>query len=152
MSKTLRYRLFKIGSMPERLRAEIENDQVLFFEEGMPVTVRRRGTAPGFKGGATGAFSGAFAITDQRIIASISSTVMVDASYDEKDAHGAEASLAEDGLHVVIDASIHPRCTGEIRMHFKQEFSKEELARFPRRQLTFQFPLDKVPKMFGVRI
>ncbi|MBI3762578.1 MAG: hypothetical protein HY260_12060 [Chloroflexi bacterium] len=150
MPKTLRYRLFKIGAMPETLRAEIKNDQLLFVEEGVAVTVRRKGSAPGFKGGGWGAFSGAFAITNQRIVASISSTVVVNAPYSGKDASGAEMSLAGDGLHVAVDASIHPRCTGEIRMHFKQEFSEEELARFPQRRLAFQFPVDLVPKMFGV--
>ncbi|HYW72748.1 MAG TPA: hypothetical protein VE961_17115, partial [Pyrinomonadaceae bacterium] len=82
MSKTLRYRLFKSGAMPESLRAEINNEQVLFFDEGISVTVRRRGTAPGFRGGATGKFSGALAITDRRVVATISQTTMVDAAYD----------------------------------------------------------------------
>src|SRR6266542_666314 len=117
MPKTLRYRLFKTGAMPPALRAEINNEQILFFDEGIPVTVRRRGTAPGFSGGGTGRFSGAFAVTDRRIVASISKTVMVDAPYDMKEAQGAEASLSEDGVHVKVDASIHPRCTGEIQMH-----------------------------------
>lgn len=150
MSKTLRYRLFKIGAMPEALRAEIKNDQLLFVEEGVAVTVRRKGSGPGFKGGAIGIFSGAFAVTNQRIVASISSTVMVNAPYAGKDASGAEVSLAEDGLHVAVDASIHPRWTGEIQMHFKQNFSETELARFPCRKILFQFPADLVPKMFGV--
>src|SRR5438552_9000409 len=120
MPKTLRYRLFKTGAMAPALRAEINNEEILFFDEGIAVTVRRRGTAPGFSGGGTGRFSGAFAVTDRRIVASISKTVMVDASYDAKETQGAEASLAEDGLHIKVDASIHPRCTGEIQMHFKQ--------------------------------
>src|SRR5947199_3441240 len=111
MPKTLRYRLFKAGAMPEALRAVIKNEQVLFSGEGLPVTVRRRGSAPGFTGSGTGRFSGAFAVTDKRIVASISQTVMVDASYDLKEARGAEASLNEDGLHVKVDANVHPACT-----------------------------------------
>jgi len=134
------------------LRAEIKNEQVLFLEEGIAVTVWRRGTAPGFRGGGTGRFSGAFAITDRRIVASISKTVMVDASFEVKEAPGAEASLAEDGLHVKVDASIHPRCSGEIEMHFKHEFTNEHLSRFPHSRVSFNFPVELVPKIFGVPV
>jgi hypothetical protein len=150
MSKTLRYRLFKVGALPENLRTEIQNDEVMLLEEGIPVTVRRHGTAPGFRGGGVGSFSGAFAVTNRRLVASISKTVVMDASCDTKDAKGAEASFAEDGLHITIDAGIHPRCTGEIQMHFKQHFSATELARVPCLKIIFQFPVDLIPKMFGV--
>jgi len=152
MVKTFRYLFFKIGALPEKLRTEIQSDEVIFMEEGIPVTVRRHGTAPGFRGGGIGRFSGAFVVTNRRIVASISKTVVADVPYDMTDAKGAEASLAEDGLHITIDASIHHQCTGEIRMHFKQNFSEKELARFPRRKIIFQFPADLVPKMFGVPI
>ena len=135
--------------MPDALRAEIKNEQVLFHDEGVPVTVRRRGSAPGFTGTSSGRFSGAFAVTNQRIVASISQTIMVGASYDVEDAHGAEVSLVEDGLHVKVDAGIHPGCTGSIEMHFKHEFSKEDLSRFPHAKVTFNFPIELVPKIFG---
>jgi hypothetical protein len=72
MTKTLRYRLFHTGALPDALSAEIAGDQVLFSTEGIPVTVHRSGTAPGFRGSATGYFSGSFAITDRRIVAGIS--------------------------------------------------------------------------------
>ena len=152
MSKTLRYRLFKVGAMPPKLRDQINREQVLFFDEGVAVTIRRRGTAPGFRGGATGKFSGAFAITGRRVVATVSNTTMVDAAYDAKGdgEKPAELSIKEDGLHVRVDASVNPRCTGEIEMHFKQEFTREELNRFPRRTLSFNFPIELVPKMFGV--
>jgi hypothetical protein len=150
MAKTLRYRLFKVGAMPESARAKIANEQVLFSDEGVRVIVRRRGTAPGFRGSGVGRFSGAFAITDHRIIANISKSVMVDASYDAKDSPGAEAALTEDGLQVKVDASVNPNCTGEIEMQFKAEFTKAQLDQFPKRQLRFRFPPELVPKIFGV--
>src|SRR5512142_2008977 len=119
MSKTLRYRLFKAGAMPDALRAELNDEQLLFFDEGIPVTVRRRGTAPGFSGSASGKFSGAFAVTNRRMVATISKTTMVDAGFDAKDLGDKPATVAikEDGLHVRVDASVNPRCTGEIEMH-----------------------------------
>jgi len=136
--------------MPEKLRAEIETDEVLFIAEGVPVTVRRRGKAPGYRGAATGKFSGAFAVTNRRILASISSSVMVDAPYDRSDGTKAIATLTKDGLWVHIDASLHPECSGEIEMDFEQKFSNEELARFPQRKVPFNFTPELVPKMFGV--
>jgi hypothetical protein len=150
VTKTLRYRLFNIGTMPEKLRAEIEADEVLFVGEGISVTVRRHGKAPGYCGGATGMFSGAFAVTKRRIIASISSSVMVDAPYDGSGASKAMATLTEEGLSVSIDASINPQCSGEIEMTFKQKLSADNLARFPQKRVPFNFPPDLVPKMFGV--
>jgi len=150
MSKTLRYRLFKAGAMPDALRDEIKQEQVLFLDEGIPVTVRRRGTAPGFSGSATGKFSGALAITDRRIVASISKTSMVDAAYEVKDATHAELAINEDGLHVTVDASVNPRCTGEIKMHFKAQFTKQQIDQFPARQMKFHFAPELVPKIFGV--
>jgi hypothetical protein len=152
MSKTLRYRLFKVGAMPDGLRDEIKQEQVLFLDEGIPVTVRRRGTAPGFSGGATGKFSGAVAITDRRIVASVSKTIMVDAPYEAKDATGAGLSIKEDGLHVTVDASVNPRCSGEIEMHFKAEFTTQRIDQFPSRQMSFHFAPELVPKIFGVPI
>jgi hypothetical protein len=150
MSKTLRYRLFKIGALPQALRAEIAPEKMLFQDEGVAVTVHRHGAAPGFRGGGIGMFSGAFAITDRRLVASISSTVVAEAPYADGGASGAEAMLDADGLHLNVDASIHPRCSGEIRMHFKHPFSAEDLARFPQTKIAFRFPVDLVPKMFGV--
>lgn len=150
MAKTLRYRLFKVGALPENLRTQIQNDQVLFLEEGLPVTVRRKGAGPGFRGSSIGIFSGAFAVTNQRLVASISKTVVVNAAYDTQGTQRSEASLTKDGLHITIDASIRPQWTGEIRLHFKQDFSEEELARFPNQTIRFQFPVDLIPKMFGV--
>ena len=150
MPKTLRYRLFKAGAMPAALRAKIETEQILVLDEGISVMVRRRGSGPGFRGSGTGRFSGAFAITDARIVASISSTVMADAPYTGKDAKGGDISLSDDGLHIKVDASTHPAFTGTIEMHFKHDFSAEELSRFPYRQLAFDFPSALVPKIFGV--
>jgi hypothetical protein len=136
--------------MPDGLRDEIKQEQVLFLDEGIPVTVRRRGTAPGFSGRASGKFSGAIAITDRRIVASVSKTIMVDAPYEAKDATGAELSINEDGLHVTVDASFNPRCSGEIEMHFKAEFTKQQIDQFPSRQTSFHFAPELVPKIFGV--
>ena len=150
MSKTLRYRLFKVGAMPDALRAEIKQEQVLFLDEGIPVTVRRRGTAPGFRGGATGKFSGAMAITDRRIVASVSKTSMIDAAYEAKDDARAELSINDDGLHVNVDASVNPRCTGEIKLHFKAEFTKQQIDQCPCRQMSFHFAPELVPRIFGV--
>lgn len=135
--------------MLEAMRTKIANEQVLFSDEGIRVIVKRRGTAPGFRGGSTGRFSGAIAITDRRIIASISKTVMVDAPYDAIDAHGAEASIKPDGLHVNIDASIRAGFTGEIEMYFKTDLT-QQLNQMPQRELKFNFAPELVPKIFGV--
>ncbi len=138
--------------MPQALRDEIDREQVIFFDEGVAVTVRRKGTAPGFSGSATGKFSGAFAITDRRIVATISNTTMVDAAYNshELGEKPATISVKEDGLHVHVDASVNPRCTGEIVMHFDAEVTPPQLDQTPQRELKFNFAPELVPKIFGV--
>lgn len=138
--------------MPAELRDEINREQVRFFDEGIAVTIRRRGTAPGFRGSATGKFSGALAITDRRIVATVSKTTMIDAAYEAKDAgeKPAELMIKEDGLHVHVDAGVNPRCSGQIEMHFRAELTKEQLDQFPQRELKFNFPPGLVPKIFGV--
>ena len=152
MSKTLRYRLFKAGAMPDELRAELGNEQMLFFDEGIPVTVRRRGTAPGFRGSATGKFSGAVAITNRRVVATISNTKMIDAAYAAQDLGDKPAliSITAEGLQAKVDASVNPRCTGEIELLFKAEFTSQQLDQFPKRELKFDFSPELVPKIFGV--
>ncbi|HYX28815.1 MAG TPA: hypothetical protein VE863_09620 [Pyrinomonadaceae bacterium] len=152
MSKTLRYRLFKVGAVPESVRDQLSREQILFFDEGIAVTIRRRGTAPGFSGSATGKFSGALAITDRGIVATVSNTTMIDAAYGAQivDEKAAILSLKEDGLHAKIDASVNARCTGEIEMHFRVELTDQQLDQFPQRELKFNFPPDLVPKIFGV--
>jgi len=150
MSKTLRYRLLKVGAIPDALRAKIGDEQIQFSDEGMQVVVRRHGKGPGFSGSATGKFSGALVITNSRIAASISNTLMVDAPYDAGNARGAEASITGDGLHVKIDASVAAGFTGEIDMHFKQQFGAEQLGHFPCQKILFSFPSELVPKIFGV--
>lgn len=151
MSKTLRYRLLKVGALPASVREQINLEQVLFLDEGITVTIRRRGTAPGFSGSATGKFSGGLAITNRRVVATVSKTTMIDAPYDV--AHldeKANLSLKEDGVHVRIDASVNPRCSGEIEMHFKSELTTELLNQLPKRELKFNFAPQLVPKIFGV--
>lgn len=152
MPKTLRYRLFKSGAMPEALRDEINNEQLLFFDEGIPVTVRRKGTAPGFRGSASGKFSGAVGITARRVVGSVSQTKMVDAAYDQTNVGDKPAVVVinEDGLHVKVDAAVNPRCTGEIELHFEADLTKQQLDQFPQRELKFDFPPELVPKIFGV--
>ena len=151
MPKTLRYRLFKVGAMPPEMASRIAHENILFNDEGMRVIVKRSGKAPGFRGGGTGRFSGAFAITEKRIIAAISKSIVIDAPYDDTgDSSRAVITIKEDGLHARIDASIHPACSGEIDFHFEKEFTADELTRIPHRELTFNFPSDLVPRMFGV--
>ena len=150
MPKTLRYRLLKVGSMPPEMVSAIANENVLFSDEGIRVIVRRSGKAPGFRGGGVGRFSGAFAITDKRIIASISKSILIDADYEHSASSLAKITVAGDGLHAKIDASVHPACSGEIQMHFQHPFTADEIARVPKQEVAFNFSRDLVPKMFGV--
>ena len=151
MPKTLRYRLLKVGAMPSEMASRIAHENILSSDAGIRVIVKRHGKAPGFRGGSTGRFSGAFAITDQRIIAAISKSIVIDAPYDgASDSSRATLTVREDGLHARIDASIHPACSGEIDFHFKHEFAADELTGIPHRELAFNFSSDLVPKVFGV--
>jgi len=136
--------------MPPEMVSAIANDNVIFRDEGLRVLVKRNGKAPGFRGSGTGRFSGAFAITDKRIIASISKSIVIDAPYDGSDLSRATLTVGEDGLRANIDAGIHPACSGAIDLHFQHQFTADELSRLPHRKVEFNFSSDLVPKMFGV--
>src|SRR2546422_10952118 len=70
MAKSLLFRLFGLGKMPEAVLAEIADETQLLFTQGVRVSLRRRGHVPGsvVAGRAVNVGWGAFAITNRRVV------------------------------------------------------------------------------------
>jgi hypothetical protein len=125
---TLAYRLFKIGRMPEEVRAGLVG--AVFFQEGVPMTVRRRFRAPGRIRHGIRLGSCALAITGDRIVIAFRDTV-VDGRLAASGTGRLEVS--QERIDVRVDvSSIDPRATGHIRVTCKWPLPPEILADLPR--------------------
>jgi hypothetical protein len=151
--KTLLYRLFGAGKMPEAVRSEISGETVLFETEGIRVALHRRGRVPGVvaAGRSVNIGWGGFAVTDRRVIGSRGRAKWVDVPFDAVSADGpATLVLDTTGLHVRFDlARVHPSCSGEMSMDFREELTATDLERFPALELTFSVDPQKVVRVFG---
>ncbi|MFN2593894.1 MAG: hypothetical protein ABR579_03270 [Actinomycetota bacterium] len=148
----LLYRLFKVGKMPDAIRSEIARESVLYEAEGIRVALHRRGRVPGavVAGGGVSVGLGSLAVTDQRIIGSRGRSKLVDAPYEAKAEGPVAITLDEHGLHVVFDLDkVHPSCSGEMKLDFRQELSGEDLSRFPMREMSIAVDPQKVVRLFG---
>jgi len=137
--KTLRYRWFGIGKMPEALRARLDPEGLLFFTEGISVKVRARARTPGARSHSVSLKCGAFAVTRSRLVATVSRRKVVDLPLAAPGGSDGAASLRleADGLHLSVDVGrAHPEGEGTIDLHFREELSAELLASFPTTMLA----------------
>jgi hypothetical protein len=147
----LLYRLFKVGKMPEAIKAEIAGETVLFEVEGIRVSLHRSGHVPGASTAAgVNVGFGAFAVTDRRVIGSRGGAKWVDVPYEQPVGGPATFVLDPTGLHVLFDLDrTHPSMRGSMRIDFRQELSEAHLARFPVKELSFPVDPQKVVRLFG---
>ncbi|MET0453606.1 MAG: hypothetical protein ABW137_17370 [Mycobacterium sp.] len=147
-----------IGELPDDMRAEVEAEGVLHLAEFVPVTYRFSGTVPGKTAkGNLSSYVGALAITNQRVLATLSSVPKkagrsVDHRWDAKDGTMVQATLDDSGLTLSgSDLSVvDPTFSGSVSLHYKTELSDELLARLPRRTFSFDVPPKFVYSVCGV--
>jgi hypothetical protein len=133
MQKALRYRLFRMGKMPESLAAAASGADVLLASEGLPVHNRVKSLRiPGAKVG-TGfrTASGAIVILPGRLLASIG-------RYEIADTHlGADTGqqtleLTSDGVWIRFDvASVRADGSGTVEVHYKLPLDAQLLSQLP---------------------
>ena len=151
VGKTLRYRLFHVGRMPEEMQQEIASEIVLFSVEGISVALRRSGRVPGVR--VTGGVSlgvGSFAVTTNRVVASRGRAKVVDVPSTAAVDGPATLTLSDGGLTVDWDLDrVHPACAGRMRIEFREPIPETTLASFPCRQILFEVDPQKVVRLFG---
>ena len=92
-------RLLRIGRLPGALRAELEPEGILFFDEYVPVTRRFHGAVPGLRSsGSIASYVGALVLTEDRVLGTLSSVPKlagrtIDLRWDEPQAGAVKAVL-----------------------------------------------------------
>jgi len=147
-----------IGKLPDDMRAAIEAEGVLHLAEFVPVTFRFSGKVPGKT--AKGNFSsyvGALALTNQRVLGTLSSVPKkagkaVDHQWNA--AAGSMVNATLDGSGLTLDlpdiSVVEPTFAGSMSLHYKAALSQEVLARLPQRSFAFDVPPKFVYSACGV--
>ncbi|KUI16280.1 hypothetical protein AU192_07465 [Mycobacterium lehmannii] len=150
-------KLFRIGGLPDDMRAEVETEGVLFLAEYIAVTRRFSGKIPGrrAKGNVT-SYAGSLALTNQRVLATMSTVPKlagrtIDQRWNGPQSGTVTAELATTGMHLNVDiAAVDSRFSGELSMHYKVSIPEDVLLRLPRRSLSFDVPPEYVFRAVGV--
>lgn len=150
-------KLLRIGGLPEKLRAEVEAEGVIYLAEYVPVTRRFSGKIPGKRAhGNVASYVGSLALTNERIIGTLSSVPKlagrtIDQRWDAVQSGAVTADLSEAGLHVDVNINtVDPRCEGQLSLQYKTAIPPEVLMRVPRRSLAFDIPPEYVFRAVGV--
>jgi hypothetical protein len=118
MSKTLLYRLFRIGRLPRDERRRLESEGLRLIDEGIPITVSwRRYREPGtYIARRHQSTSGAVVLTERRLALYICRRPVLDVALDAP--HAGRLALTrpvENTLSIRIEAEdFKPGCTGTV--------------------------------------
>src|SRR3954451_340415 len=129
-----------IRKLPDDMRADIEAEGVLPLAEFVPATFRFSGKVPGKTAkGNVSSYVGALALTDQRVLATLSSVPKkagraVDHQWSDADGAMVNARLDKSCLTLDLpDISVvEPTFAGSMSLHYKTPLSDEVLARVPK--------------------
>ncbi len=150
-------RLLRIGRLPGALRAELEPEGILFFDEYVPVTRRFHGAVPGLRSsGSIASYVGALVLTEDRVLGTLSSVpklagLTIDLRWDDPQAGAVRAELSTTGLTLDVDvAEIDEHWSGELSLHYKTDIPRDVIDRLPRTSLAFDAPPEFVFRAVGV--
>jgi len=122
VGKTLLHRLFGIGRIPGDLRAMLEAEGLLAFDEGIGGwIVTRNFRAPGKRSNfRMSGFTGFLAVTERRVIAHAYGRRILNVPYDDPSFAALRVDLARpDRIEISFDAgTFHPDWSGGIVLRF----------------------------------
>jgi hypothetical protein len=147
-----------IGKLPDDMQVAVEAEGVIHLAEFVPVTFRFSGRVPGKTAkGNIRSYVGALALTNQRVLGTLSSVPKkaaraVDHQWTDAAGSMVTATLDEDGLTLdVPDISVvEPSFAGSLSLNYKTPLSEEVLTRVPQRSFTFDVPPKFVYSACGV--
>lgn len=123
MGKALLYRLFRVGKIPDQLRAQLETEGVLLQDEGIPVSVTYRNfRRPGMYAGWRRVWSsGSFTLTRSRVVGLAASSPLVNAPLADPRLRRLTLSMEQpDTLLMALDASLfHDDWSGALEYRFR---------------------------------
>ena len=122
MAKSLLYRLFGVGKIPEPLMSQLKNEGVILFDEGVKGSVTYRNfRAPGKRFSLRRQwFTGSIALTKTRLLGLMYSNTIINVPLADERIRAMHYSLeGDDGLCVAFDASLfHADWAGTIEYRF----------------------------------
>ena len=123
MSKTLAYRLFRVGRIPEQLKAQLDSEGILFQDEGIPRSVtyknfHRPGSSSGWR---RVWFTGSLTITQTRVVGLSYASPIINVPFTDPRIQRLSVSVEKrDTLLVAFDAALfHDDWSGAIEYRFR---------------------------------
>jgi hypothetical protein len=151
-------KILGVGGLPDDMRAQVEAEGVLHLAEFVPVTFRFSGNIPGKTAkGNIRSYVGALALTNQRVLGTLSSVPKkagrsVDHQWNAAGGSMVHATLDESGLLLSVPdiAKVDPCFSGSVKLHYKAPLSAEVLMQLPERTFSFDVPAKFVYSVCGV--
>ncbi len=150
-------RMLGIGKLPGDLRAQVENEGVIFLAEFVPVTRRFSGHVPGLRSaGSISSYVGALVLTSQRVLGTLSAVPKlagraIDQRWDAPQTGAMTAQISTAGVKLDLDvARVDPSFSGHLSLNFKAKIPEETLSVLPTRSLAFDVPVEYVLRTVGV--
>ncbi len=132
-AKALRYRLFKVGRMPETLKQA--SPGAIVAEEGIPVRANSRSVRlPGLRTGrgVNLLTPGSLVIHSDRVLAAVGKNVIVDSPVPAAGGEGQTLNAAADGIRIAIDIkSVFAPGAGSVELRFGLPLEPAVLASVP---------------------
>ena len=123
MAKTLLYRLFGIGKIPEQFMATLESEGILALDEGIKGSVTYRDfRAPGkYSAWRRQWFTGSLVLTQVRLVSLLSLSTAIDVPLTDERIRRMQFSVEKnDTLLVAFDPSLfHPGWSGTMEYRFR---------------------------------
>jgi hypothetical protein len=123
MGRTLAYRLFRVGRIPEQLKAQMEAEGIVLQDEGFSgSTTYRNFHRPGQTSGWRRVwYTAALTITQTRLVGLAFSSPIIDAPFTDERTHRFNVSPEKpDTLLIAFDASLfHDDWSGSIEYRFR---------------------------------
>ena len=151
-------KMLGIGKLPDDMRAAVDSEGVIHFEECIPVTLKFSGNVPGKTAkGNIRSYVGALAITNHRVLGTLSTVPKkagraVDHPWHADTGSMVAASFDASGLLLdVPDISVvDPKFAGSLSLHYKSALPNGVLTSLPERSFTFDVPPKFVYSAVGV--
>ena len=151
-------RLLRIGKLPDDMRAQVQTEGVLHLEECIAAVVCFTGQVPGRRSvGLTRGYGGALALTNQRVLGTVSalpgkSGRAVDHPWQGPQASAVVGTLSESGLVLEIAdlSAVDQAFNGTFSLTYKSEIAPDVLSRLPTRSIAFNVPPEFVYRALGI--
>jgi hypothetical protein len=123
MAKTLLYRLFGIGKIPEQFMATLKAEGILALDEGIKGSITYRAFhAPGkYSAWRRQWFTGSIVLTQVRLVSLLSLSTAIDVPLTDERIRSMRFSVEKEGtLLVAFDPSLfHPGWSGTMEYRFR---------------------------------